>query len=31
LKYITLNNATLEYEESFLFIDYKSLKKAISN
>ena len=31
LKYITLNNLTLEYEESFLSIDYKSLKNAISN
>ena len=30
-KYITLNNLTLEYEESFLSIDYKSLKNAISN
>jgi len=30
-KYITLNNLTLEYEESFLSIDYKSFKKAISN
>ena len=30
-KYITLNNLTLEYEENFLSIDYKSLKKAISN
>ena len=29
-KYITLNNLTLEYEESFLSIDYKSLKNAIS-
>jgi len=31
MKYITLNNMTLEYEKSFLFIDYKSLKNAISN
>ena len=31
MKYITLNNLTLEYEESFLSIDYKSLKNAISN
>ena len=30
-KYITLNNFTLEYEESFLSIDYKSFKNAISN
>jgi len=30
-KYITLNNMTLEYEESFLSIDDKSLKNAISN
>ena len=29
-KYITLNNFTLEYEESFLSIDYKSYKNAIS-
>ena len=29
-KYITLNNLTLEYEESSLSIDYKSLKNAIS-
>ena len=29
-KYITLNNMTLEYEESFLSIDDKSLKNAIS-
>ena len=28
---ITLNNLTLEYEESFLSIDYKSFKNAISN
>ena len=31
MKYITLNNLTLEYEESFLSIDYKNLKNAISN
>ena len=31
MKYITLNNLTLEYEESFLSIDYKSLKNAIYN
>jgi len=31
MKYLTLNNMTLEYEESFLSIDDKSLKKAISN
>jgi len=31
MKFITLNNMTLEYEESFLSIDYKSLKKAISS
>ena len=31
MEYITLNNLTLEYEESFLSIDYKSLKNAISN
>ena len=30
-KYIALNNFTLEYEESFLSIDYKSFKNAISN
>jgi len=30
-QYITLNNFTLEYEESFLSIDYKSFKKVISN
>jgi hypothetical protein len=30
-KYITLNNFTLEYEESFLSIDYKSFKNAISS
>ena len=30
-QYITLNNFTLEYEENFLSIDYKSFKKAISN
>ena len=30
-KYITLNNFTLEYEESFLSIDYNSFKNAISN
>ena len=29
-KYITLNNITLEYEESFLSIDYKSYKNDIS-
>ena len=29
-EYITLNNLTLEYEESSLSIDYKSLKNAIS-
>ena len=28
---ITLNNFTLEYEESFLSIDYKSFKNAIAN
>ena len=27
---ITLNNLTLEYEESFQSIDYKSFKNAIS-
>ena len=31
MKYITLNNMTLEFEESFLSIDYKSFKNAISN
>ena len=31
MKYITLNNMTLEYEESFQSIDYRSLKNAISN
>jgi hypothetical protein len=30
-QYITLNNLTLEYKESFLSIDYKSFKNAISN
>ena len=30
-EYITLNNLTLEYEESFLSIGYKSFKNAISN
>ena len=30
-QYINFNNLTLEYEESFLSIDYKSYKKAISN
>ena len=30
-KYITLNNMTLEFEESFQSIDYKSLKNAISS
>ena len=29
-QYINLNNFTLEYEESFLSIDYKSFKKVIS-
>jgi hypothetical protein len=29
--YITLNNLTVEFEESFQFIDYKSYKPAISN
>ena len=29
-QYINLNNLTLEYEESFLSIDYKSFKKVIS-
>jgi hypothetical protein len=28
---ITLYNLTLEYEENFLSIDYKSLKNDISN
>ena len=31
MKFITLNNLTLEFEESFLSLDYKSLKNAISN
>jgi len=31
IEYFTLYNFTLEYEESFLSIDYTSLKKAISN
>ena len=31
MKYITLNNMTLEFEESFPSIDYKSFKNAISN
>jgi hypothetical protein len=31
IKYITLNNLTLEFEESFLSIDYKSFKNSISN
>ena len=31
LKYINLNNLTLEFEESFLSIDYQSFKNAISN
>ena len=31
MRYITLNNMTLEFEESFLSIDYKAFKKAISN
>jgi hypothetical protein len=31
MKYITLNNMTLEFEKSFMSIDYKSLKNAISN
>ena len=31
VKYITMNNLTLEFEESFLSIDYKSFKNAISN
>ena len=30
MKYITLNNMTLEFEESFLTIDYKAFKNAIS-
>jgi len=30
-QYINLNNLTLEYEESFLSIDYKSFRDAISN
>ena len=30
MEYITFNNLTLEYEESFLSIDYKSLKNSIS-
>ena len=31
MKYITLNNMTLEFEESFSSIDFKSFKNAISN
>ena len=31
VQYINFNNLTLEYKESFLSIDYKSYKKAISN
>jgi len=31
MNFITLHNLTLEYEESFLSIDYKSFKNAISN
>jgi hypothetical protein len=31
MKYFTLYNLTLEYKESFLSIDYKSLKHEISN
>ena len=31
MRYITINNITLEYEESFLSVDYKSLKNSISN
>ena len=31
MNYITINNLTLQYEESFLSIDYKSFKSAISN
>ena len=31
MQYITLNNLTLEYKESFSSIDYKSFKNAISN
>ena len=30
-QYVNLNNLTLEYEESFLSIDYKSFRNAISN
>jgi len=30
-QYITLNNLTVEFEESFQSIDYKSYKTAISN
>ena len=31
IKYITLNNLTIEFEESYQSIDYKSFKNAISN
>ena len=31
MKFITLNNFSLEFEESFLSFDYNSLKNAISN
>ena len=31
MQYITLNNLTVEFEESFQSIDYKSYKAAISN
>jgi len=31
IKYITLNNLTIEFEESFLSIDHKSYKNAISD
>jgi hypothetical protein len=31
MKYITLNNITLEYEKSFMSLDYKTLKNDISN
>ena len=31
IKYITLNNLTIEFEESFLYIDHKSYKNAISD
>ena len=31
MQYITFNNLTLEFEESFQLIDYKSLKNDISN